>query len=264
MNTLLARNLLRPLRWAGVMLALALAYLAMCPATWLDAVLQGRTAGNLGMAGATGTIWRGTGTLQALLPSGEVANLAPVAWEISLGELLSLRLHITVKSSQNGTPVLDATLKPGDLRIQTARLDLPAALLGAVSPTFRSADLSGQLSAQANDVRLEAGQATGSAQVVWQGAGSGLTRVRPLGNYQLSLNGSGGGLDFHLATLGGPLDLEGTGQWNPGRKSSYTITATPTQATRKDLEPLLRMLGREVSPGSYQLALDRGMGAITK
>ena len=51
---------------------------------------------------------------------------------------------------------------------------------------------------------------------------------------------------------------------NPGRKSSYTITATPTQATRKDLEPLLRMLGREVSPGSYQLALDRGMGAITK
>ncbi len=258
------RQTLRHLLQGGLLLlVLSFAYLVMLPATWLDTLLQSGSQGTLAMTGTKGTLWRGEGSLQALLPSGEAVTLAPVAWDIALAELLSLQLHVTVRSTQDGKPVLDAVMKPGESRIHEARLELPAALLGVLSPTLRAVDLSGQLALQVNDVRFDGAQATGKARAVWLAAGSGLSRIRPLGSYQLVLNGQGGGLDFRLMTLVGPLTLDGTGQWIPYQKTDYRITATPTQDTRKDLIPLLRMLGREISPGTYQLTIDQNVRAVS-
>lgn len=257
------RMLQRLLQGGLLLLGLSFAYLVMLPATWFDALLQGGSQGTLAMTGTKGTLWRGEGSLQALLPSGEAVSLAPVSWDISVAELLSLRLHVTVRSTRDGKPILDAIMSPGETRIYAARLDLPAALLGVLSPTLRAADLSGQMALMVNDVRLDGVHSTGKAQVVWQAAGSSLSRIRPLGNYQLVLNGQGSGLDFRVLTLGGPLNLDGAGHWIPNQKTDYRITATPTEATRKDLAPLLRMLGREISPGTYLLTIDKNVGAIS-
>jgi general secretion pathway protein N len=253
----------RPLWVVLFLLALGLGYLVMLPATWFDALLQNETGNTLTMTGTSGTLWRGEGSLQALLPNGEAATLAPVAWDIALGDLLSLKLHVTVRSAKDGQTMLDAVMGSGELRVHMARLELPAALLGVLSPTLREADLSGRLALVANDLRLDEGRSTGKAQAVWLAAGSGLSRIRPLGNYQLVLDGQGGGLNFRLFTLGGPLTLDGSGRWIPNRKTVYRITATPTESSRKDLAPLLRMLGREVSPGTYQLTIDRNMAAVS-
>jgi general secretion pathway protein N len=249
---------------AGLLfLALSFAYLAMLPATWFDAVLQRTSQGTLALTGTKGTLWRGEGALQALLPSGEVVTLAPVAWNVALAELLTLRLHLTMQSVQSGRPVLDATLRPGETRIHEARLELPAALLGVLSPTLRAAALSGQLALQVSDIRIDSGHAAGKAKAMWLTAGSGLSRVRPLGSYQLDLDGQGGGLDFRLSSLSGPLFLGGSGHWRPGKKADYQITATPSESKRQDLVPLLRMLGRETSPGTYLLTIDRNVQAVS-
>jgi general secretion pathway protein N len=253
----------RPLLWGGLLLVLCVAYLAMLPATWFDYLLQRESEGTLGMTATHGTLWRGEGTLQALLPNGDVTTLAAVSWKIAIPELLMLRLHVTAQSTQNGSPVLDAMFRPGETRVQTAHLDLPAALLGVLSPTLREANLSGQMAISVNDVHLVGNHATGGAMVMWQDAGSGLTRIRPLGNYQFAVNGQGDGLDFNLVTLGGALLLEGSGRWVPYQKTQYRLTATPQQASRKDLEPMLRMLGREIRPGTYQLTIQQGMGAVS-
>jgi general secretion pathway protein N len=251
--------------WATLcLMGVLFAYLAMLPSTWLDALLQRASQGSLTVAGTTGTLWRGEGSLQALLPSGEAVTLAPAAWSIALGELVALRLHVTVSSTQNGKPILDVTLTPGETRIHEAKLDLPAALLGVLSPTLRAATLSGQLALQADDVHLDAGHASGKARAVWRSAGSGLSRVRPLGSYQLDLTGQGSGLDFRLSTLSGPLVLGGTGHWQPGRNTDYQITATPTETKRQELVPMLRMLGRETNPGTYQLTIDRNVQAVSR
>ncbi len=253
----------RPLKAAGLLLALACTYLAMLPATWLDALLQDASQGTLAVTATRGTLWRGEGSLQAVQPNGEAVTLVPVNWDIALGELLSLNLHLVARSTQDGSTVLDAALRPGQIRIQSARLQLSAALLGTLSPTLRAADLSGQCLLQAKDVLLEKGRASGTAQLAWQGAGSSLSRIRPLGSYQLLLSGQGNGLEFRLMTLAGPLSLDGSGHWLPNQKSTYQITATPTEATRRELVPLLRMMGRETTPGSYQLTMDRNMGAVS-
>lgn len=255
---------MRQLIHAGLLLlVLLLTYLVMLPATWFDALLQQETRGSLAMTGAKGTLWRGEGSLQAILPNGEAATLAPTSWNIQLGELLALRLHVTLHSTQSSNPILDISLAPGKIRIYEAKLGLPAALIGVLSPTLRSAALSGQMSLQANDVRLTDSQATGKAHLLWVDASSELSRVRPLGSYQLEFEGQGSGFDFRLTTLGGDLNLAGSGRMQPNKNPNYQITATPIEAKRQELAPLLRMLGREVSPGAYLLTLDPNVRAVS-
>jgi general secretion pathway protein N len=244
-------------------LVLLLAYAAMLPATWFDDLLQRWTQGSLAMTGTSGTLWRGEGSLQAILPSGEAVTLAPTSWNVALWELLSLRLHITLRSTQSGSPILDVSLAPGETRIHAARLEVPAALLGVLSPTLRSAALSGQVALEAKDVRLADGHAAGKAKAYWLEAGSDLSRVRPMGSYQLEVDGQGDGLDFRLITLGGALNLTGTGRFVPGKKSDYRITAIPVADKRQELAPMLRMLGRETSPGTYQLTIDQNIQAVS-
>jgi hypothetical protein len=252
----------RLLKAGLVLLALFSTYLVMLPATWIDAFLQRTSQGILAMTGTTGTFWRGEGSLQALLPSGEAVTLIPVSWNIATGELLALKLHVNAQSTRDNRPVLNATLGWGETYIQEAKLELPAALLGVLSPTLRAAALSGQLALQVNEVRFDRSHAAGKAQAYWKAAGSGLSRIRPLGNYLLDLNGQGNGLDFHLITMGGPLTLTGSGGWRPGKNPDIRVTATPEESARQDLAPLLRMLGRETSPGTYQITIDPSVRAI--
>ncbi len=252
----------RVMQGAVLMLATVATCLALLPATWVDRLLQENTRGSLAMTGTSGSLWRGEGTLQAILPNGEVATLAPASWNIALAELLTLRLHVTLRSGRSGSPLLDVSLSPVETRIHEARLELPAAMLGVLSPTLRSAALSGQMAVQATDMRLDDGHATGKARVMWLAASSELSGVNPLGSYQLDLDGQGGGLDLRLTTLGGALNLAGSGRLQPGKAPDIRLTATPVEARRQELAPLLRMLGREVSPGSYQITLDPNVRAV--
>ena len=254
------RRLIKPIL---AVMALALAYLAMLPATWLDALLQRATQGTLAMTGTRGTMWRGEGSLQAILPSGQAVTLAPAAWRIALGELPTLRLHLTMKSLQTDQPILDVSLAPRETRIHEAKLDMPAAVLGVLSPTLRAAALSGQLALQVTDLRLDAARSTGKARAVWLMAASDLSRVRPLGSYQVDLDGQGSGMDIHLTTLGGVLNLTGAGHWQPGQAPDFKITAVPSEAKRQEMAPLLRMLGRETSPGSYLITIDPNVRAVS-
>jgi general secretion pathway protein N len=239
-------------------------YLVMLPATWMDALLQRASQGTFAMTGTSGTLWRGEGSLQALLPTGEAVTLVPVSWNIDTAELLALKLHLKAQSARDSKPVLNATQGLAETYVQEAKLDLPAALLGILSPTLRAAGLSGQIALHVNDVRIDGSHAAGKAQAYWKGAGSSLSRIRPLGNYLLDVNGQGKGMDFHLSTIGGPLTLTGSGGWIPGKRPDIRVTAKPEENARQDLAPLLRMLGHETSPGLYNITIDPSVGVVTQ
>ena len=236
-------------------------FLVMLPASWVDYGLQHWTQNTLAMTATSGTFWKGQGTLQAILPRGEAVTLSPASWKIAPGELLMLRLHATLSSSQTGGTLLDVALSPGGIRVHEAKLGLPAALLGVLSPTLRGAALDGQMELTATDFGLEGNQAHGKLQAIWMGATSDLSSVRPLGNYQLQVEGQGQSLDFHLTTLGGYLNLSGAGSWQAGSAPNIVVTAVPMEAKRQELASLLRMLGRGTAPGTYQLTLGGNLRA---
>lgn len=239
------------------LLALGLAILA--PATWVDHRLQRLSHGALGLAGAEGRLWRGAGTLQAILPSGDVATLAPVRWSIDPWTLATGRLRLDMLSARDGKPLLAATVSPAGVAIGELRLDVPAALLGSLSPTLREAGLSGRISLRASGVRIDRDAVSGSGELIWREAGSTLTPVYPLGNYTITLTGAGRGVDFRIAGHGA-LALQGTGKWRPDAPLGLDATATPAPGQAQQLVPLLRMIGKQTASGAYQLELDANTG----
>lgn len=245
-------------------LAIALAFLAalvaLAPATWLDAALQRASGKIVGLAEARGSVWRGSGVIQAILPSGKVETLESVRWTVDPWALLTARLHVTMLSERDGKPVLDATFAPTSVAIAELRLEAPADLLGAISPTLREAGASGHLSLRASGVRLDGQSSAGAGELLWTDAGSSLTSVHPLGTYLINLNGTGRGVAFTIATLGGALNLKGGGQWQPGQPLAFDASATPAADQSRQLAPLLRIIGKETGGDTYQIVLDANAG----
>jgi general secretion pathway protein N len=234
--------------------------LYLAPATWLDAALQRAIGGLIGMADAKGSLWRGNGVIQTVLPSGQVETLDTVRWTIDPWALLAARLHIAMLSERDGKPVIDAVLAPGVVTVSELRLEGPAAMLGALSPTLRAAAVSGRIALRARDVRVDNQANSGGGDLLWRDAGSSLTPVYPLGYYRVELKAAGKGLEFILSTMGGALNLAGNGKWQPGGTLSFSGTATPSPDKTRELAPLLRIIGKETGGDRYQIVFDQNAG----
>jgi general secretion pathway protein N len=241
-------------------LAFLASLLALAPASWLDLAVQRASRGMAVLAEPRGTVWRGSGVIQVILPSGAVETLDGVRWQIDPWPLLTARLHLAMVSERDGKPVLDITLAPGSVTIGEVRLDAPAALLGTLSPTLREAGISGRIALRASAVKIDREATTGSGELLWLDAGSSLTAVHPLGTYRVELKGAGRGLGFTLATLGGALGLAGSGQWQPGAPLAFSATATPAADQARQLAPLLRIIGKEAGGERYEIVLDQNAG----
>lgn len=241
---------------------LAGSLVALAPASWFDQALQTVSQGVLMLGNPQGRIWQGRGDLQALLPNGRAATLAPVRWSISGTRLLAGELRFTLVSEQTGNLLLDATATHHGVQLHSVRLELPAPLLGAFTPTLREADLGGTLNLHSDGSQLQNNQLTGKFEIRWLNAASSITQVRPLGSYLITLTGQGDALKFSLATLNGELTLAGDGRWKMGQRLLFDGTASPSETRQQELAPLLRILGREIRPGVYQLELDPNVGAV--
>jgi general secretion pathway protein N len=143
-----------------------------------------------------------------------------------------------------------------------AFLDLrfPAALVGTFSRTFAALGLQGDVHAHLEGVSGDRQQVRGHGEILWREAASNLTRVRPLGDYRIALDGQGDRLDIVLATASGALRLSGSGTWRPAAGAAFRGEAVPSAETARELAPLLRLLGRDTGSGAYTLVLDDSTG----
>ncbi len=251
------------MKWMAPVLAvllLLLLLLAKLPATWLDYTVRHYSRGALGVTATQGTLWRGRGDLQAILPSGEVKTLDKVTWRVDLAALLKGGMRVEVLREADVRPVLDAFAGLSGWTVYKLDLRLPASLLGVFSSTLSQLGLSGQMQFNLDGLGWGAGVIKGGGQVLWQDAGSTVTRVHPLGNYYVALHGKGDALEYRLTTVGGKLDLHGNGTWRPGAYPMFDGQAVPLPAQREELAPLLRMLGKDSGTGIYTLVLDANTG----
>lgn len=241
-------------------LAFLTTLLVLAPATWLDLALRRGTDDALLLADAKGSVWRGSGVVQAILPSGRVETLEPVRWTIDPWQLPTARLHISMVSERDGKPVLDATLSPSGIGIAELRLEAPAELLGVMSSTLRAAGTTGRLSLRASGVRVDDRESSGKGNLYWSDAGSTLTKVHPLGSYMVDIRAAGRGLDFTLTTQNGALHLTGGGKWQPDAPLSFMAMAIPMPDKAKQLAPLLRIIGKETGGDRYEIMLGGNTG----
>lgn len=243
-------------RWALFAFALA-AYaaglVAFAPATLIDARLQRLGEGTLRLAEARGSLWSGAGWLEARDAHGKAGIARRLSWRVLPAALLRGRLVAEVELDQADRR-FPVTLSYSRLELGAVQVRLPAAALSLGMPRLAPLRLTGEVLVDVAQLSLSRGSVRGEATLQWREAGSALTPVAPLGDYEVHFKAAGRAVQGALRTLEGPLELEGAGSWSSGAAPSFLVTARVQPQHREQLAPLLRLIAVERGAGRFEVS----------
>lgn len=234
--------------------AYVLALVAAAPATLLDANLERASNGRLRLAEARGTLWSGAGRIEIREADGRTGVGRNVAWRVLPESLFRGRLvhEVGLEQAAGHFPV---TLSLSRIDLANADVTLPAAVLGLAVPKLAPLGLTGEVLIHVGQLTFAGGETEGNVTLRWRAAGSALTPLSPLGEYELRLDGGGTMVHASLSTLAGPLQLEGKGSWKHGDRVAFLATARIPAQHREQLAPILRLIAVENSKGVFELQL---------
>jgi general secretion pathway protein N len=253
-------------RWgiAGALAGLVIGVVVFAPAAWLASAIHHVSNGQVQLAQARGTVWRGDARLVLSGGTGSrAAGVLPgrVRWTLRPG--LS-NWRILVDTDCCTTQPLVAALTPGlgrwQLAVTAADSRWPASMLTGLGAPWNTVRPRGQLQLRTQGLSLEwaAGrvQVQGTATLDAIGLLSDLSTLRPIGSYRLQLVGHGltGPPQLVLETLEGSLKLSGRGQWN-GARWNFRGQASAAPEQELVLGNLLNIVGRRQGARS-DIALD--------
>lgn len=244
-------------RWQLLAIGLALYALALvvtAPATLTDTMLRNVSDGRLRLADAQGSVWSGSGQLLIRDAAGRVGVARSLSWQLQPAALWRARLVYRIDFGADSRP-FPVTLAWSHVTLTNANIDLPAATLGYVVPKLAALALGGEVHLQIANLVIGQRTLQGETTLQWHNAGSALSPVSPLGDYQLHLTGAGNELRVVLTTLQGPLQLYGEGAWADGSRPNFAISATVPPDLRQRLEPFLRLIAVKQVDGSFAMQL---------
>jgi general secretion pathway protein N len=245
-------------RWQLIAIGLIIytvAVIATAPATLIDARLQHASHGRLRLAEAHGTLWSGSGQIEVRDSAGRIGVAKDLAWRFLPESLLRGRLvcEVGLDQSANRFPV---TVSLSRIEVANADVSLPATVLGLGLPKLAPLGLTGDVLLHVASLTIERKEMQGNATLLWRDAGSVLTPISPLGDYELRLDGEGATVHAYLRTIQGPLRLEGKGSWANGNNPVFLATAQVAAEHQQQLAPLLRLIAVERGEGNFELRLN--------
>lgn len=244
-----ALTLFAAIYFAGLLLVTA-------PASLLAAVALHISTGKLLLANCQGTLWHGSAT--PLLVTGKDSSLAlhTLHWRLRLQTLLKGRLGAELYwDNLASNAAMRLTADRHGITLDNLLLPLPAEALGELSPYLKPAQFSGNLLVESQQLSFTNHRLQGSAKAYWNHAGSALSAINPLGNYQVDIKAGTDGLSAVLSTRDGTLLLDGQGNLSPDDKFHFSGTARAAPESAAMLSELLHHLGPELSPGVYRIFL---------
>ena len=235
--------------------AYALALIATAPATLVDAALNRASNGTLRLADARGTLWSGSGQIEIRDAGGRTGAAKNIAWRIPPESLLrgNLVCDIGLEQAARRFPV---TLSLSRIELANADLTLPAAVLGLGMPRLAPLGLTGDVVIHVANLSIARDTIVGNATLQWRTAGSALSPVSPLGDYEIRFDGEGAMVRAVLRTLEGPLQLDGNGTWSRGYRPAFLAMARVPAQHQQQLAPLLRLIAVERGAGNFELQLN--------
>jgi len=148
------------------------------------------------------------------------------------------------------------TLSWSRIELANADVNLPAAVLGLAVPKLAPLGLTGDAAIHIATLTMARDAIAGSAALQWRAAGSALSPVSPLGDYELRVDGAGRTARAILRTIEGPLQLDGKGSWTHGARPVFLATARVLPQHQEQLAPLLRLIAIERGEGNFELQLN--------
>ena len=245
-------------RWQLIAIGLTIytvAVIATAPATLIDARLQHASHGSFRLAEVRGTLWSGSGQIEVRDSAGRIGVAKSLAWRFLPESLLRGRLVCEVGLDQSAKR-FPVTISLSRIEVANADVSLPATVLGLGLPKLAPLGLTGDVLLHVANLTIERKEMQGNATLLWRDAGSVLTPISPLGDYELRLDGEGATVHAYLRTIQGPLRLEGKGSWANGNHPVFLATAQVAAQHQQQLAPLLRLIAVERGEGNFELRLN--------
>lgn len=240
-----------------------LALIVTAPATLIDSSLQDASDNRLRLSNAQGTVWSGNGQLEIHDANGQNHASKKLQWVIAPQYLLrgDILCQITLDNTKQPFPV---TASFSRIELANADINLPASVLGLGLPKLAPLGLTGDMLVHVNNLSIARDHIEGNANLQWRTAGSSLSPVSPLGDYEMQITGAGSTVNATLHTLQGtpqegrqtPLQLNGSGSWTLDNSPTFLASADVLPAFQQQLSPFLRMIAVERSEGHFDLQLD--------
>jgi general secretion pathway protein N len=225
------------------------------PAQWLALVIENATDGRVQLQHARGTIWHGSG--QWVLspgPGGRHALALPqrLLWQMHPDWEGGLQWVLHAECCQQNPWIFEISprLTGWQIRLQANQSHWPLAWLSGLGAPWNTIGLQGQALLHHSHMQLtwESGHwtLTGSAKLTLQDVSSDLSTLKPLGKYELTLEGGEQPL-LQLRTLDARLQLQGKGHWQNGHWL-FSGEAQASQGHEQVLGNLLGVLGQRQGP----------------
>ncbi len=244
-----------PWRWAwgGAVAGFLAATLWFAPAQWVASWLLLASNGQLQLATASGTVWKGSAQLLLSGGSSSQSNVAlpsRLDWTLTPGwGTLTFQAYAACCMNQ----ALVAIVTPGwgglAIRVQDHQSNWPAGLLAGLGTPWNTVQTEGQLVFSSQGLSLEwpswsesRMNMAGQLQLDALDLTSRLSTIQPMGSYRLNVQG-GKVNTVQLETLQGSLQLAGSGQWVGGRLR-FEGVATALPERQDALNNLLNIIGR--------------------
>ena len=245
-----------PWRWAtlGALLGLALAAVLGAPAHWLAAGVAQASGQRVLLQDTRGTVWSGSAELVLSAGAGTTDRRSlptRLHWRWGL-DWPGLALHV---ASACCTPTpLQAQLRWDSaglrVRLQDQQSHWPVALLAGWGAPWNTIAAEGRIDWRSQGLQLHWHSAAlrwhGQTELQLQQLSSRLSTLRPMGSYQLLLQGTPTGTatpQLSLRTLQGPLLLKGQGQWL-NQRLRFAGEASAEDGAEAALANLLNVIGR--------------------
>ena len=227
------------------------------PASWCAWGLNYYTHNTVRLDPLSGSLWRGKGRLVIYYPQTVPHDFGQTEWSINPLWLLTGRVQLTLQTNTPDRQVKTTLgIAKGSLSIKDTDVAFPATFVSQLYPPATLIGPQGQVRLRTSDLVFGQQNLEGSATLEWQGAGSSLSNVQPLGDYRLEIVGAGKTANLKLTTLRGVLDLSGQGQWQlASGQLQLTGSATPRERVG-ELEPLLKLIGEDMGNSKRQLMLN--------
>ena len=167
--------------------------------------------------------------------------------------MLARVCEVRLEQATRGVPV---TLSLSRIELANADISLPATVLGLGVPKLAPLGLTGDVLIHVASLSIARDAMEGNATLQWHAAGSTLTPVSPLGDYEVRLDGEGMTVHAFLRTIEGPLQLDGKGSWTRGDSPAFLAMARIPPQHQQQLAPLLRLIAVERGEGRFELQLN--------
>lgn len=215
-------------------LAFLIALVAMSPASIAAKAIEWVSGGKLQTRDPKGSLW--DGSARVYLDRGELGTLA---WKVRPAALLGGKLAVDAVLERSRARL---ELSPWSVGVRDLELELPAAALGLADPALQAMGPRGTVRIRSEQLRLESGAVLGLAEVHWRDVRIARARGLALGSHVARLRGGGERVDIELASLSGPLELQGEGTWST---NGAVRLAGSAQAREREVADFLRSVCAE-------------------